>query len=170
MKFDYKWFSRYVIAAILVDGKQKIAHYSSFCLSTSFCPFHHCYLCLPRLHENHLLFIKDTKNHRNRLNLSFWKTQIKNVTNTHINRFGHALLKIFSEKGRFHNCHDAMMLFMACMRHMVSALCLYASGNHRKLCIRLGFVLLTQSVSQNYCQIILLITPSQFHKLLWSAS
>ena len=25
---------------------------SSFCLSTSICSFHHCYLCLPRLHEN----------------------------------------------------------------------------------------------------------------------
>ena len=27
---------------------------SSFCLSTSICSFHHCYLCLPRFHENHL--------------------------------------------------------------------------------------------------------------------
>ena len=27
---------------------------SSFCLSTSICSFHHCCLCLPRLHENHL--------------------------------------------------------------------------------------------------------------------
>ena len=27
---------------------------SSFCLSTSICSFHHCYLCLQRLHENHL--------------------------------------------------------------------------------------------------------------------
>ena len=27
---------------------------SSFCLSTSICSFHQCYLCLPRLHENHL--------------------------------------------------------------------------------------------------------------------
>ena len=27
---------------------------SSLCLSTSICSFHHCYLCLPRLHENHL--------------------------------------------------------------------------------------------------------------------
>ena len=26
----------------------------SLCLSTSICSFHHCYLCLPRLHENHL--------------------------------------------------------------------------------------------------------------------
>ena len=34
------------------------------------------------------LFIKDAKNHRNRLNLSFSKTQIKNVTNMHINRLG----------------------------------------------------------------------------------
>ena len=30
---------------------------SSFCLSTSICSFHHCYLCLPRLHENNL-FLK----------------------------------------------------------------------------------------------------------------
>ena len=30
---------------------------SSLCLSTSICSFHHCYLCLPRLHENHLLMI-----------------------------------------------------------------------------------------------------------------
>ena len=28
---------------------------SSLCLSTSICSFHHCYLRLPRLHENHLL-------------------------------------------------------------------------------------------------------------------
>ena len=27
---------------------------SSFLVSTSICSFHHCYLCLPRLHENHL--------------------------------------------------------------------------------------------------------------------
>ena len=27
---------------------------SSLCLSTSICSFHHCHLCLPRLHENHL--------------------------------------------------------------------------------------------------------------------
>ena len=27
---------------------------SSFCLSTSICSFHHCYLCLLRLDENHL--------------------------------------------------------------------------------------------------------------------
>ena len=30
---------------------------SSFCLSTSICSFHHCYLCLPRLHENHLVIL-----------------------------------------------------------------------------------------------------------------
>ena len=51
----YRWFKRYVIAAMLVDGKQKIAHFSSLCSSTS--SFHHCYLCLPRSHENHLLNI-----------------------------------------------------------------------------------------------------------------
>ena len=28
---------------------------SSLCLSTSICSFLHCYLCLPRLHETHLL-------------------------------------------------------------------------------------------------------------------
>ena len=27
---------------------------SWLCLSTSICSFHHCYLCLPGLHENHL--------------------------------------------------------------------------------------------------------------------
>ena len=30
---------------------------SSLCLSTSICSFHHCYLCLPRLLENHLFHI-----------------------------------------------------------------------------------------------------------------
>ena len=35
-----------------------------------------------------LFFIEDAKNHRNRLNLLFGKTQIKNITNTHTNRFG----------------------------------------------------------------------------------
>ena len=29
--------------------------FSSLCLSNSICSFYHCYLCLPRLHENHLL-------------------------------------------------------------------------------------------------------------------
>ena len=29
---------------------------SSLCLSTNICSFHHRYLCLPRLHENHLLY------------------------------------------------------------------------------------------------------------------
>ena len=32
----------------------KISLISSLCLSTSICSFHHCYLCLPRMHENHL--------------------------------------------------------------------------------------------------------------------
>ena len=27
VRFSYRWFSRYVIAAMLVDGKQKIAHW-----------------------------------------------------------------------------------------------------------------------------------------------
>ena len=30
---------------------------SSFCLSTSICSFHHCYLCLPRWHEDHLYLL-----------------------------------------------------------------------------------------------------------------
>ena len=30
---------------------------SWLCLSTSICSFHHCYLCLPRLYENHLLLL-----------------------------------------------------------------------------------------------------------------
>ena len=30
---------------------------SSLCLSTSICSFHHCYLCLPRLLENHLYVV-----------------------------------------------------------------------------------------------------------------
>ena len=28
--------------------------FSSLCLSTCICLFHHCYLCLPRFHENHV--------------------------------------------------------------------------------------------------------------------
>ena len=51
--FRYRWFSRYVIAAMLMDGK-KTSLISSLCLSTAICSFHHCYLCLPRLLENHL--------------------------------------------------------------------------------------------------------------------
>ena len=43
---------------------------SSLCLSTSICSFHHCYLCLPRLHENHLLHeIGGDNKHQNRLNV-----------------------------------------------------------------------------------------------------
>ena len=30
---------------------------SALCLSTSICSFHHCYLRLPRLHENHLCIV-----------------------------------------------------------------------------------------------------------------
>ena len=33
---------------------------SSLCLSTSIFSFHHCYLCLPRLHENHLYVLELT--------------------------------------------------------------------------------------------------------------
>ena len=53
----YRWFSRpfHVTSSPpcwwTVNKRSLI---SSFCLSTSICSFHHCYLCLPRLHENHL--------------------------------------------------------------------------------------------------------------------
>ena len=39
-----------------------------------FLKFHYCLLRIPKISE-----------------ISFWKTQIKNITNTHINRFGHLL-------------------------------------------------------------------------------
>ena len=55
-KFPNRWFSRYAIVAMLVDGVNKRSLISWLCLSTSICSFHHGYLCLPRLHENHLLF------------------------------------------------------------------------------------------------------------------
>ena len=51
---DNRWFSRYVIAAMLV-AVHKRSLISSLCLSTSICSFHHCYLCLPRLHHFFLL-------------------------------------------------------------------------------------------------------------------
>jgi len=35
---------------------------SSLCLSTSICSFHHCYLCLPRLHENPPLIVPGLHN------------------------------------------------------------------------------------------------------------
>ena len=50
----YRWFSRYVIAAMLVDGKQKIAHYLALFVHQHLFISPYCYLCLPRLHENHL--------------------------------------------------------------------------------------------------------------------
>ena len=34
---------------------------SSLCLSTSICSFHYCYLCIPRLHENHLLIAENVE-------------------------------------------------------------------------------------------------------------
>ena len=40
----YRWFSRYVIAAMLVDEKKRFL-ISSFCSSTSNCTLQHCYLC-----------------------------------------------------------------------------------------------------------------------------
>ena len=50
-KFPNRWFSRYAIVAMLVDGVNKRSLISWNCLSTSICSFHHGYLCLPRLHE-----------------------------------------------------------------------------------------------------------------------
>ena len=46
-------FSRYVIAAMLVD-ENKTSLISSFCSSTSNCTLQHCHLCLQRLVANHL--------------------------------------------------------------------------------------------------------------------
>ena len=39
----YRWFSRYVIAAMLVDENKRFL-ISSFCSSTSNCTLQHCYL------------------------------------------------------------------------------------------------------------------------------
>ena len=49
----YRWFSRYVIAAMLVDENKRFL-ISSFCSSTSNCTLQHCYLCPWRLVANHL--------------------------------------------------------------------------------------------------------------------
>ena len=38
-----RWFSRYVIAVMLVDKNNSFL-INSFCSSTSICTFHHCYL------------------------------------------------------------------------------------------------------------------------------
>ena len=51
--FNYWWFSRYVIAAILVDENKRFL-ISSFCSSTSNCTLQHCHLCPLRLVANHL--------------------------------------------------------------------------------------------------------------------
>ena len=51
--FRYRWFSRYVIAAMLVDVNKRIL-IRSFCSSTSNCTLQHCYLCPQRLAANHL--------------------------------------------------------------------------------------------------------------------
>ena len=52
----YRWFSRYVIAAMLVDENKRFL-ISSFCSSTSNCTLQHCYLCPSRLVANHLFFV-----------------------------------------------------------------------------------------------------------------
>ena len=49
-----RWFSRYVIAAMLVDENKRFL-ISSFCSSTSNCTLQHCYRCPKRLVANHLL-------------------------------------------------------------------------------------------------------------------
>ena len=48
-----RWFSRYVIADMLVDENKRFL-ISSFCSSTSNCTLQHCYLCPKRLVANHL--------------------------------------------------------------------------------------------------------------------
>ena len=48
--YFYRWFSSWWTV--------KRSLISSFCLSTSICSFRHCYLCLWRLHENHLSITK----------------------------------------------------------------------------------------------------------------
>ena len=48
-----RWFSRYVIAAMLVDENKRFL-ISSFCSSTSNCTLQYCYLCPKRLVANHL--------------------------------------------------------------------------------------------------------------------
>ena len=48
-----RWFSRYVIAAMLVDENKRFL-ISYFCSSTSNCTLQHCYLCPSRLVANHL--------------------------------------------------------------------------------------------------------------------
>ena len=48
----YGWFSRYVIAAMLVDENKRFP-ISSYCSSTSNCTLQHCYLCPKRLVANH---------------------------------------------------------------------------------------------------------------------
>ena len=40
----YRWFSRYVIATMLVDENKRFL-ISSFCSSTSNCTLQYCYLC-----------------------------------------------------------------------------------------------------------------------------
>ena len=50
---SYRWFSRYVIAAMLVDENKRFL-ISFFCSSTSICTLKHCYLCPWRLVANHL--------------------------------------------------------------------------------------------------------------------
>ena len=48
--YFFRWFSSWWTV--------KRSPISSLCLSTSICSFHHCYLCLRRLHENHLSITK----------------------------------------------------------------------------------------------------------------
>ena len=48
--YFYRWFSSWWTV--------KRSLISSLCLSTSICSCHHCYLCLRRLHENHLSIAK----------------------------------------------------------------------------------------------------------------
>ena len=50
---SYRWFARYVMAAMLVDKNDRY-FVNLFCSCTSNCTFHHCYRCVMRLVRNHL--------------------------------------------------------------------------------------------------------------------
>ena len=56
----------------MVVAANKRSLISSFCLSTSICSSHRCYLCLPRLRENHLYGTRNKRLHNEQSNsLSF---------------------------------------------------------------------------------------------------
>ena len=42
----------------VTQSLQRTFAWEAICQSISICSFHHCYLCLPRLHENNLLWVR----------------------------------------------------------------------------------------------------------------